>query len=150
MKNMFNKQGSEEMIARINNLTADSKPQWGKMNAAEMLAHCSVAYEMVYTDKHPKPGAVGKFFLKMLVKSAVVGPKPYSKNGRTAPQFLVGADKDFAEEKKRLIDYIRKTQELGADHFHNKESHSFGPLTKDEWNVSFSKHLDHHLTQFGV
>ena len=150
MKNMFEKQGAEEMIERINNLTADSKPQWGKMNAAEMLAHCSVAYEMVYTDKHPKPGAVGKFILQLFVKSAVVGPKPYSKNGRTAPQFLVGSDKNFDAEKKQLIDYIRKTQELGADYFHNKESHSFGPLTKDEWNVSFSKHLDHHLTQFGV
>jgi len=28
-------------------------------------------------------------------------------------------------------------------------SHSFGPLSKTEWNNMFYKHLNHHLTQFG-
>ena len=31
-----------------------------------------------------------------------------------------------------------------------RESLSFGPLTAVEWNGLFSKHLDHHLQQFGV
>ena len=43
-----------------------------------------------------------------------------------------------------------KTQELGEAHFEGKESHSFGPLNKTEWNNMFYKHADHHLTQFGV
>ena len=34
--------------------------------------------------------------------------------------------------------------------FEGKESNSFGPLTKGEWNNMFYKHLDHHLSQFGV
>ena len=36
------------------------------------------------------------------------------------------------------------------DYFDGKESHSFGPLNKTEWNNMFYKHADHHLTQFGV
>ena len=120
------------------------------MTVAQMLAHCNVAYEMVYTDKHPKPGAFKTFMLKLFVKSAVVGLKPYQKNGRTAPQFVMTTEKNFEKEKKRLVDFIQKTQKLGGAYFDNKESHSFGALTKQEWNVSFSKHLDHHLTQFGV
>ena len=58
--------------------------------------------------------------------------------------------RNFDIEKKRLIDYINKTQQLGDDYFDGRESHSFGILTKQEWNNMFSKHLDHHLTQFGV
>jgi len=40
--------------------------------------------------------------------------------------------------------------ELGEAHFDKKESHSFGVLTKGEWDTMFYKHLDHHLGQFGV
>ena len=115
-----------------------------------MLAHCNVTYEMVYTDKHPKPNAFMKFMLKLFVKNAVVSTKPYAKNGKTAPQFIIDEEKNFDQEKTILINYINKTQELGAKHFEGKESHSFGKLTSQEWNNSFYKHLDHHLTQFGV
>ena len=150
MKNIFTKEVTQELIDRINKLSPDSKALWGKMNVGQMLAHCCVTYEMVYTDKHPKPNWLMKFILKSFVKNTVVSEKPFPKNGRTAPQFIMTAEKDFDAEKKRLIDFIKKTQELGADHFHNKASHSFGSLTKQEWNNMFYKHLNHHLTQFGV
>ena len=88
--------------------------------------------------------------MKLFVKSAVVGPKPYKRNSRTAPVFIIADERDFEKEKGRLIDYINKTQALGASHFSQKESHSFGPMSSEEWNVMFAKHLDHHLTQFGV
>ncbi|MCP4442220.1 MAG: DUF1569 domain-containing protein [Aureispira sp.] len=150
MKSVFLENDVQEVLARINKLSPDSKAVWGKMNPAQMLAHCNVTYEMAYEDKHKKPNFFVKFMLKLAVKKAVVGPKPYPKNSPTAPQFKVPAQKDFEAEKKRLIDYINKTKDLGAAHFEGKESHSFGPLNKDEWNAMFYKHLDHHLTQFGV
>lgn len=150
MKNIFNKSVTEEVILRIKNLTANTQPNWGKMSVAQMLAHCSVTYEMVFTDKHAKPNAFVKFMLKTFVKKAVVGTKPYPKNSRTAPQFIISDEKEFVVEQKRLIDYINKTQELGEDYFDGKTSLSFGKLTKEEWNNMFYKHLDHHLTQFGV
>ncbi|GAB7257557.1 DUF1569 domain-containing protein [uncultured Polaribacter sp.] len=150
MKNIFEKEVSNQVIERINNLTASTQPNWGKMSVSQMLAHCNVTYEMVYTDKHPKPNAFMKFMLKLFVKNAVVSTKPYAKNGKTAPQFIIDEEKNFDQEKIILINYINKTQELGAKHFEGKESHSFGKLTSQEWNNSFYKHLDHHLTQFGV
>ena len=150
MKNIFTKQITEEVIGRINNLTVETQPTWGKMNVAQMLAHCAVAYEGVYTDKFPKPNAFVRFMLKTFVKKQVVSEKPYAKNGRTAPQFLITDTRNFEKEKQKLVDYIIKTQELGEEHFNNKKSHSFGKLTKEEWNNLFYKHLDHHLNQFGV
>ncbi|WP_442265632.1 DUF1569 domain-containing protein [Tenacibaculum sp. ZS6-P6] len=150
MKNIFSKEITEEVISRINTLTPQTQPKWGKMNVAQMMAHCSVSYEGIYTDKHPKPNAFMRFVLKLLVKNQVVSEKPYPKNGRTAPQFLITEEKNFEKEKQILIDYLYKTQELGENHFDGKESTSFGKLTKQEWNNLFYKHLDHHLTQFGV
>ena len=150
MKNIFDKKVVDEVVGRINKLTPKSAGLWGKMNVAQMMAHCNVSYEMVYTDKHPKPNGAMKLILKLFVKQPVVNEKPYKKNSRTAPAFLIVDERDFEKEKQRLIDYLIKTQELGEDHFHNKESHSFGPLTKTEWNNLFYKHLNHHLEQFGV
>lgn len=150
MKNIFDKSVSNEIVSRIQQLTANTPPQWGKMNVGQMLAHCNVAYEFVYDNNHPKAGAFKKFILKLLVKNAVVSEKPYQKNGRTAPEFIISDSRDFDKEKNRLIDYINKTQQLGTSHFEGKESHSFGAMTATEWNNMFYKHLDHHLTQFGV
>ena len=150
MKDLFDKAETKAIIERINQLTPTTEGLWGKMTVAQMLAHCNVAYEMAYENIHEKPGGFKKMMLKLFVKKSVVGPKPYKRNLPTAPAFKIEDSKNFKEEKRRLIDYLNKTQALGGTHFHNKESHSFGPLTKEEWNVLFSKHLNHHLEQFGV
>lgn len=120
------------------------------MNVGQMLAHCSVTYEMAFENKHPKPKGLMKFILKNFVKGMVVGEKPYKRNLRTAPAFLMTTDKNFNDEKLRLINYLKKTLDLGEKHFDQKESLSFGKLSTTEWNNMFYKHLDHHLTQFGV
>jgi hypothetical protein len=150
MKNVFNQAESAELINRIDKLSPTSKANWGKMSVAQMLAHCNVTYEMAYEDKHPKPNSFKKLILKLLVKKIVVGDKAYSKNSQTAPEFIIKDSRDFEKEKMRLKEYIAKTQQLGEHYFEGKESHSFGPLTKTEWNTMFYKHLNHHLTQFGV
>jgi hypothetical protein len=150
LPNIFTKEVAEGVIERINQLRPDTQPLWGKMNTAQMFAHCNITYEMVYTDKHPKPGFFMRLALKMFVKKLVVSDKPYPKNARTAPAFLVSDKKDFEVEKGRLTEYIRQTQLLGAYAFDGKRSLSFGHLSDNEWNNMFYKHLDHHLKQFGV
>ena len=150
MKNIFSPEISAETITRINQLTPETIPNWGKMNVAQMLAHLNVIYEKIYAPNHPKTGAIKKFLLKTFVKNAVVNEKPYKKNSPAAPEFKIVDERDFETEKTRLVDYVQRTQELGKDHFHNTEYSSFGVLNGDEWNNLFYKHLNHHLTQFGV
>ena len=88
--------------------------------------------------------------IKLFVKKIVTSETPYKHNGQTAPAFKIKDSRNFETEKIRLIDYINKTQQLGANSFDNKDSHSFGKLSTNEWNNMFYKHLDHHLHQFGV
>lgn len=150
MKSSFNHADVADMIARINRLTPQTQRLWGKMSVAQMLAHVNVAYELAYDNIHPRPGAVARFFAKLFAKKLVVGDRPYPKSTMTAPVFKVSDDKDFEQEKQRLIAYLEKTLALGAQHFEGRESPSFGPLTAREWSVLFYKHNDHHLQQFGV
>ncbi len=150
MENIFDLKVTNNFIERVNRLTFSSERLWGTMNVAQMLAHCNVTYELVYDNKHPKPNALVKVMLKSFVKPIVVGDKPYKKSSKTAPMFLIKEEKDFEIEKKRLVEYLQKTQQLGENHFDNKESHSFGKLSKQQWSNMFFKHLDHHLKQFGV
>ena len=149
MKTIFQKETVNELIARLEKLTPETKPKWGKMNVAQMLAHCNVSYEMVFENIHKAPNGFVKLILKLFVKEQVVGSKPYKKNGQTAPAFLITDHKDFEKEKDRLIAYLHKTEQLGESHFEGKESLSFGKLTAAQWNTMFQKHLEHHLSQFG-
>jgi hypothetical protein len=37
--------------------------------------------------------------MKLFVKNIVVGEKPYAKNSRTAPEFIIANQRDFEKEK---------------------------------------------------
>ncbi len=151
LPNIFEKNASDAVVARIRNLNANTAAQWGKMNVAQMLAHCSVTYEMIYENKHPKPNFFVGFILKTFIKGKLVdATTPYKRNSGTAPAFIIKDERNFDAEQKRLCDFISKTQTLGEQHFDGKESLSFGKLSKTEWSNLMYKHLDHHLTQFGV
>lgn len=140
----------EEMISRINQLSPESSPRWGKMNVAQMLAHNNVAFDITYGKIPVSYNFVMRFFLKTFVKETVVGKKPYKKNGQTAPVFVVSDERDFEEEKAKLITYLEQFHADGAAAFEGKESPSFGQMTSAQWSNQFWKHLDHHLRQFGV
>ncbi|WP_417429324.1 DUF1569 domain-containing protein [Halpernia sp.] len=151
MQNVFDAKDAQNYIDRINNLTSETQRKWGKMSVDQMLSHCNVSYELVYEpEKHKKPGGIAKFILKKFVKPKVISDKSYPKNSPTGPQFVIKECKNFDEEKKRLIGFIQKTQQLGFEAFEGKESASFGILKSHEWNNMFAKHLNHHLEQFGV
>ena len=126
----------------------------GQNEPAQMLAHVSKPYEMVcdpnYAHTHKRPNAFARLLLKSFLKPIVVGPKPYAKNSRTAPDFVVADERVLEVERRRLVDHINQVQAWGTKYFDGKENHSFGVMSAQEWNNLYAKHLEHHLTQFGV
>ena len=117
MENIFDEIVANQIMERVDKLTPETQPLWGKMSVDQMLAHCNVSYEMAYENIHPQPNAFVKFMLKLMVKNAVVSEKPFKKNSQTAPAFLIKNGRVFETEKKRLEDYIKKTVSLGKAHF---------------------------------
>lgn len=93
---------------------------------------------------------MARFLLKRFLKPIVVGPKPYKRNSRTAPEFIVADERVLNTERERLVAYINTVRALGAAHHDGRENRSFGVLTTTEWNNLYAKHLEHHLQQFGV
>ena len=151
MQNIFDAKEAQIYIDRLNKLTPETPRKWGTMSVDQVLAHLNVAYEAIYEpDKHPKPNFISAFLMKTFVKSKVVSETPYKQNLPTAPMFVIKSEKDFELEKKRLIGFIQKTQQLGTSAFDGKNSLSFGKLNAQEWNNMLAKHLNHHLDQFGV
>ena len=151
MKNIFDQNDTNHFIKRINTLTENSFPKWGLMSVDKMLAHCNVVYELIYeSEKHKKPNFITKWILRSFLKSTVTNEIPYKPNTQTRAMFVISDDKIFEVERKRIVGFIQKTQQLGEEAFEGKENFNFGKLTAKEWNNMMAKHLDHHLTQFGV
>jgi len=148
--NAFDPATTKISIDRLDKLNPDAQPQWGKMNASQMMAHLNVAYDMAYGKVGERPGAFVRFMMKLFVKKIVVGDQPYKRNNRTAPEFIIEGDRNFEQEKAKLVENIKKVEKDGVQYFEGKESLSFGKLSSKEWSNLFYKHLDHHFEQFGV
>ena len=149
MKSLINEESNNELIGRINKLSPESKQEWGKMNVAQMLAHCTVGLKIAFGEIKPK----SNFFMKLMgkfFKKKIFAQENFKKNSPTAKEFIITGKKNFFEEKSILISYLRKCGEKGKDAF-SKEPHVFfGKLTVEEWDELMFKHLDHHLKQFGL
>ncbi len=146
----FSRELLKQNLARLDNLRVETQPQWGKMDAAQMLAHLNVAYDLAYGRKQDKPGPIKKWLLTRFLKPIVTGDKPYKPNSRTAPVFVVADKRDFDKEKADLIANLEDTVANGRDYFEGKESSSFGAMTAHEWSQMLQKHLEHHFKQFDV
>lgn len=148
--NTFDSKTTEETFKRLEKLNYVSKPLWGKMHVAQMLAHLNVAYDLAYGKTKSNYSFFGKLLMKLFVKRIVMSEKPYSKNSATGANFIIADERDFEKEKSIFIDYVKQTEVNGSTYFEGKESSAFGVLTAKEWSMQFYKHIDHHFTQFGV
>lgn len=132
--------------ARIEQLQADTTPQWGRMNAAQMLAHCAEVME-VYNGKPMGHTPWIARLLKGMIKKMILSDKPYPRSSRTHPQFVTADDRDFDAEKARMLAALEAFQAAGR----KPSMHPlFGQVTPEEKSWAMYKHLDHHLTQFGA
>jgi hypothetical protein len=75
---------------------------------------------------------------------------PLRKNSPTAKSLVVSDERDLDKERERLTALIDKFVAGGAGSC-TKNPHSFfGKMTPEQWAILMYKHLDHHLSQFGV
>ena len=148
IKSLFDNTAYTEIIERLHKLSPDSQRQWGKMQVAQMLAHCKEAFKVPLTDK-PLPRMFLGSLLGWMIKSKLYNETPWKQGLPTAPNFNIKDERNFEKEKSSLLELLNKfhnePQEVG------KYPHPFfGKFTTEQWGKSMWKHLDHHLRQFGV
>jgi hypothetical protein len=149
MKNLFEKEAADEVLARIDHLQAASQRQWGKMDVAQMMAHCSAALDMAAGRINPPRILIGRL-LGPLVKPIYTNEKPFSHNNPTDKQLVVADQRDFAREREQLKLKIRQFHEGGEAGCTRHPHPFFGPLSPQAWSRGIYKHMDHHLRQFGA
>jgi hypothetical protein len=152
MKNLFEAADVEEVKGRLAQLRPDSERQWGKMNPAQALAHCSAALEMAMAtgETAPKRILIGRLLGRLAKKAMLVNGAPMRRNSSTDKSLLVTDEREFAAERQQLCTSIDRFA-AGGPGICTKHPHFFfGPLTPQEWATLMYQHLDHHLRQFAV
>jgi hypothetical protein len=148
MKSLFEKETSKEMVERVEKLSAEAPRQWGKMNVAQMVAHCGNALDMASGTIHPKRVFIGRI-IGPLIRKKYSDESIFTKGSPTSEEIKVESEKDFHTEKQRLKTLIEQFTKSGEKAVTKTPHPFFGPLTPREWGIGMYKHLDHHLRQFG-
>lgn len=149
MKNIFNHLHTEEILNRIDRLTSSSQPEWGKMDVAQMLAHCSSFQDIAMGISFPQRGWLG-IIIGKIVKPIFYNDKPLARNMSTDPTILIVDKKEFETEREELKQKIITFQSNGPEKCTTHPHPFFGKLTPEQWGKGIYKHLDHHLKQFDV
>ncbi len=150
MKNLFESATVEEVKQRMAQLRPDSERQWGKMNVAQMVAHCSGGLEWAVGDKKPPRMFVGRILGVIVKPMALRDDEPMRRNSPTSKDLVVDDDRNLEVERLRLRGLIERFALTGPKGCTSHPHSFFGRLTPEEWAVLMYKHLDHHLRQFGV
>src|ERR1700746_2633282 len=102
MKNLFDASTATEMKNRIGRLETGCERQWGKMNAAQAMAHCATTMEWAVGDSFAPRMFVGRI-LGPLVKSKVLkDDAPMRRNTPTAKSLGVADERGRGKEAQCL------------------------------------------------
>ena len=149
MKNLFQPDAVDEVISRIDQLQPAAQRVWGKMDAAQMMAHCSAALDMASGRLNPPRAFIGRV-LGPLARPIYSNDKPFSKNNPTDKTLVVADPRDFTREQEQLKLKLRQFHQGGEAQCTKNPHPFFGRITSAELATGMYKHLDHHLRQFGA
>ena len=150
MESIFKTETTQKIIERINKLTHSSQPQWGKMNVSQMLAHSQKPIEMAAGKIMPQVNAIIKLLFGKSARKSLLKDPQFKKNIPTFAEAKITDERVFESEKKLLIEMIEKFHKNGPEGTTKVPHPFFGAITIEEWDALQTKHLDHHLRQFGV
>jgi Protein of unknown function (DUF1569) len=150
MKNLYEPARMVEVQARLAQLRTDSARQWGTMEPAQAVAHCSIAMTWAVGDALPDRQFIGRIFGLIVKKFALGNDAPMKRNSPTAPSLIVKNERELEVERTKLGGLLTRFAAAGPSGCTKNPHPFFGPLTPAEWAELMYKHVDHHLRQFGA
>jgi hypothetical protein len=150
MRNLFEPAAVEEVKQRIARLRPDSNRQWGTMNVAQAVAHCSAGLELGLGERIAPRMFLGRIIGRIVKPLALRNDEPMRRNSPTMKNLVVQDNRDLGIERGRLSALIDRFAAAGPEGCTTHPHSFFGQLTPTEWSILMYKHLDHHLRQFGV
>ncbi len=141
-----------DLFSLLNNITAESNANWGKMNAQQMVEHVT-AFFNVSTEKIIFGLVTPEEHLPKF-KEFLLSDKQFRENTK-APLNVIGEEtiplqyKSYEEAVSKLHEAVSYFETFFKADPEKKTVHPvFGQLNFDEWVLLLYKHLTHHLRQF--
>lgn len=147
MKSVFHPAVHRELQERVQRLTSHKQPRWGKMSAAQVVAHLTDSLRMASGELEVAPKKVPIRFSPL--KELVIYVLPIPKGVPTSPELIARKPGEWTAEIADLREQLNGLVERGTEAL--APSHpAFGTLSPKQWGVVVYRHMDHHLRQFGV
>jgi hypothetical protein len=147
MPTLRNQKTRGGLIRRLQNLTPETRPQWGKLDAPRLLCHLADTLDMALGNL-PTKSANKRAFQYFPLKHLIIYVFPFPKSVSTAPELLSSSPVNFEADRQRVVESVERL--ATTPHANGPEHPFFGPLTNEEWNALQCKHIGHHLKQFGL
>lgn len=140
---------NQQFLNRLQQLRPDSPALWGKMTVSQMLRHCLLPLELAAGERTFPVNRLLAFF-GPISKLLFTRQRQFGKNLPTAPGLIIKHQPDFEKTRQVLSAKIAHFGQHGMAAYSTHPHPIFGKMTPSEWNALQTKHLDHHLRQFGV
>lgn len=145
---LFDPKDRQQILDRVSSLTPESRRRWGRMNATQAVVHMADQLQMAL-GKIPsgRPRGPLRFApLRWLSIHLIPWPRGRVKAPR---ELFTTAPGEFEADLRELRDLVARF--AAADPNVEWPEHPlFGRLSGRDWGVLAWRHMDHHLTQFGV
>lgn len=150
MKSLHDPVIRKQIESRIHQLKSTSRPLWGKMDANQMLVHCTDQLRLAIGESKgmDQSSLIRRTMAKWAVLYAIGFPKGQKTIREMDPAQSGTSKTDFEGDRKLLLTAIQnfclwdQRKGYGAHPY-------FGSLTADQWGNLAYRHLDYHLGQFG-
>lgn len=141
----------DEIISRLSQLSDNSPAEWGKMNAAQMLHHCSLILQIPLRKiQLPKINWIYRTVGILTKKEIQIFNNGIPHNMPTFQKVIVNFECDFETSRKNLRQTLDEYWEAAQADRLPKNHVLFGAMEKKDWGFLEYKHLNHHLKQFNV
>lgn len=139
----------EALRENLSLLHQRSAPNWGTMNAAQMLRHCSRFMDL-YLGRIAVPGwarllsrLIGPLFLRSFLTKPI-GATPPNLGTMPAIKARPGSDLDFDEEVARFLKALADVEALDGVVQHAM----YGAMKAEDAKALVRHHTTHHFHQF--
>jgi hypothetical protein len=146
-RTLWNEDDRAHLMRRFASLSPDATPKWGSFDPPRMVTHVTDALraglgELTLT---PVKGPLALWPINVLVMFHL----PWPRSAPTAPELLQRTPANWNAELAALQNAVDRFIKRGVDRAWTPHA-AFGRLTGQQWGRLMYRHLDHHLTQFGV
>lgn len=151
---LFDAETRAEMLDRLSKITPDSGRTFGSMTPGEMICHMKDCFEIGLAEKPAtRDMPMGLIFGFPPIRSYIINKMAWPKGKLASPaNQMETKPTGFDSDKEKFVAVVNRFGERGpggADGGFGTHA-VFGKMDGAMWGALLTKHLNHHLEQFGV